>query len=78
LKNGKIAEMHYSGKGTDLSLGGRSLGRVEGIARIVTDETGQPLYALGVDSAPQLDMLRFAGLARKRFMLKPNARENLG
>lgn len=77
LKNGKTAEINYVGNSAELRLADRSLGQVEGIARIVTDKTGKLMYVLGVDGAPQRVKLQVAGLPHKHFMLKPNERKTL-
>lgn len=78
VSGGGMAEMRYAGlgarKGAELRLGGRRLGQVEGIARVVTDRTGRLLYALGVDRAEQAVELRMVGQARRQIFLKPNAR----
>ena len=76
LSNGKGAEMRYAEKGAEMSVGGRKLGQVTGVARIVTDKTGRALYALGADLAPQQVEVRLKG-TRRRFALRANAREHL-
>jgi hypothetical protein len=77
LKNGKTAEIRYAGKSAQLMLCGKLLGTANGTARIVTDGTGQPKYALGVDLVPQHVDVRLTGHPHQRFTLKPNARETL-
>ncbi|HEX4156705.1 MAG TPA: alpha-L-rhamnosidase [Acidobacteriaceae bacterium] len=77
MRGGKAAEMRYQGAHAELWLGGRRLGQVEGIARLVTDEAGRPLYVLGVDMAPQTVSVRLAGFPHRQLLLKANARETL-
>lgn len=76
LSNGKSAEMHYTEKGAEIALGGRKLGQVTGVVRVVTDKTGRPLYALGIDLATEPVEVRLK-TAHRRFTLPANARENL-
>ena len=74
---GQRAEMRYDSKGAELMLGDHRIGKVEGICRIVTDQTGKPLYAQGIDLSPQSVELQLAGLPHRNFVLQPNARELL-
>lgn len=72
--NGRTAAMTYSGKGADLSLSGKAIGRIEGgSARLVTDLSGKPKHLLGIDSRPQTVTLRLAGKPARRVTVKPNA-----
>lgn len=75
---GTTAEMRYHGSGADLTLGGRHLARVDGTARIATDKSGKPLYALGVHAAAQPVQLHLIGSGHEKLVVKPNARVPLG
>lgn len=71
------AEMRYDAKGAELHLGGRSLGRVEGVARLATDLSGKPLYLLGIDAVEQPVALHLAGYPARSLKLTPNAHHSL-
>ena len=73
----KTAEMRYLESGAELHFAGRMLGRVQGTGRIVTNKSGEPVYALGIASEPQPMHLRLTGLPSKQFILKPNAKVSL-
>jgi hypothetical protein len=69
-------EMHYTGTSATLTLNQRPLGTVEGIARLVTDHDGKPLYARSIDQRPQPVVLRLAGQPQRRFVLKRDERQS--
>src|SRR5690606_10704291 len=48
LDGGGTAEMIYDHKGADLRLSGKSVGRIDGAARLITDKAGKPLSLLGI------------------------------
>jgi hypothetical protein len=73
----KSAEMLYDAQGADLTLGGRKLGRVNGLARVATDKDGKLLYALGVEGTTQKVELRPTGRPPRHLTLQPDAREIL-
>jgi hypothetical protein len=75
--DGNQAEMRYHDQDAEISLGAHWLGKVEGIARIVTDKNGRPLYAQSIDPAPRRVELQLAGLPHRHLVLQPNARESL-
>ncbi|HEX7799459.1 MAG TPA: alpha-L-rhamnosidase [Asticcacaulis sp.] len=69
---GVTAQMVYDGKGADLTLGGKALGRVEGAARLVTDKAGRPLSLRGVSEQAQAVVLRRPGHPVLRARLLPD------
>jgi hypothetical protein len=72
---GRDAEMRYDTKGAELSLAGKSLGRVESIAaRLITDEAGAPRALVGISEEPQKVMLRLTGQKPRELKLQPNQR----
>jgi hypothetical protein len=72
LDGGGSAEMVYDGKGAELRLAGRRLGRIDGTARLVTRKDGQVLSLRGIDEAMQKVVLRLEGRAAKTFKLAGN------
>ena len=72
LDGGGTAEIIYDAKGADLRLNGRSFGRVNGIARLVTDRAGAPRSLTGIATQPQKAELRLAGRPSKHMQLIGN------
>lgn len=75
--SGTMAEVRYEPNGAELRLAGRSLARIQGVARLVTNLFGRPLYMLGIDMAEQPVTLHLAGSAPHSIKLAPNARQPL-
>ncbi len=71
---GQTAGMTYDGKGADLTLAGKSLGRIEGVARLVTGKTGAPQALLGISEKPEKITLRLMGRPARKLTIKPNER----
>jgi len=71
---GRYAAMTYDRHGAELSLGGRSLGRIEGVARLVTDKAGVPQALLGISEAPQKVRIRLAGRKPQEVTVPANQR----
>ncbi len=69
--SGAMAEVRYDGKGADLRLGGKALGRVDGVARLVTDKDGKPMAMVGIDEKPQVAAFGIDGRSR-RYKLTAN------
>jgi len=65
LDGGARAEMRYDASGADLWIGGKSLARIEGLARLITDAAGKPLELVGVSERAQRVSLRMAGRATR-------------
>ena len=42
----------YDPRGADLSISGKAFGRVEGVARLVTDRHGNPTSLVGIATTP--------------------------
>ena len=61
LDGGGTAEMRYDMKGADLILSGKPIGRIEGVARLMTDLNGKPLQIVGVSDKSQSIVLRLRG-----------------
>jgi len=70
LRGGHRAELHYAGKG--LLLDQRSLARVEGTARLVTDRSGKPLRLVGISEGTEEVLLRIPGKKSRSLRLKSN------
>ncbi len=64
LDKGGTAEMRYDERGAVLVLGGKTLGRVDGTARLVTDLAGKPLSLIGIAETAATMLVRL-GPARK-------------
>jgi hypothetical protein len=71
------AEVRYVGRGADLSLGGKSLGRIEGVVRLITDTGGKPVALLGISEALQKVTLRLTGRPARTLTIKANERISL-
>jgi hypothetical protein len=67
------AVLRHSAEESALSLAGRELLRVRGVARIVTDASGQPLRIVGTHAAPVDVMLTRPGGRRRAVKLAPDA-----
>ena len=61
---GATAEMRYDTRGADLYLNGKSLARVDGTARLVTDTTGVPQAIIGVSVTAQPVTVTVKGIKR--------------
>jgi hypothetical protein len=72
LDGGGTAAMHYDPRGADLSISGKALGRVEGVARLVTDRHGNPTSLVGIATTTQRVTLRRRGDVRT-YSVAPNA-----
>jgi hypothetical protein len=70
---GRDAEMRYDARGADLSLGGRSLARIEsGAVRLVTLPSGAPRALVGISQQPQTVTLRLANRRPREVTVRPN------
>jgi hypothetical protein len=74
---GYRAAMHYDARGVDLSLNDKPILRLDGgTARLVTTDTGKPLYLLGVSEKPETVSLQRGG-KKQTFSIQPNQRISL-
>jgi hypothetical protein len=65
--------MRYDARGADLSLGGRSLARIEsGAVRLVTLPSGAPRALVGISQQPQTVTLRLANRRPREVTVRPN------
>ncbi|MFT4077066.1 MAG: alpha-L-rhamnosidase [Asticcacaulis sp.] len=71
---GAIATMAYDGKGAALTLAGKPLGRIEGMARLVTTKVGAPQALLGISEKTEKITLRLIGRPTRKLTIKPNER----
>ena len=71
---GATAAMTYDGKGAGLSLAGKPLGRIDGVARLVTGKTGTAQAVLGISEKLEKITLRLTGRPARRLTIKPNER----
>lgn len=72
---GRDAEMRYSGRGADLRLAGKSIGRIEsGAVRLVTNPAGVPQALLGIAEQPQKITLRLGDRPPRELAVLPNRR----
>jgi hypothetical protein len=69
---GGEAEMRYDERGAKLTLDGREIATVEGIARLVTSGQGRPQKLVGVDAKAQTVTLHLSGEAKREVRLEPN------
>lgn len=75
---GLEAGLDYDAQGARLSLGGRSLGRLDsGTARLVTDTQGRPLALVGIATSLQTVELRLANHPPRTVAVQPNQRIHL-
>ncbi|HEV2576985.1 MAG TPA: alpha-L-rhamnosidase [Acidobacteriaceae bacterium] len=77
LHNGKVAELRYTAGSAELRLGGRSLGRIHGTARLVTSLDGKPHYLLGINSVVTRVNIALGGHSRRQVIVEPNERNPL-
>ena len=74
LDGGGTAEMVYDSRGADLILAGKSIGRIEGVARLVTDRRGLPSHLVGITEQTETIVLRLRGRPARRLAVAPNRR----
>ena len=74
LDSGGTAEMIYDAQGANLLLSGKGIGRVEGVARLVTDRRGMPRDLVGISEGTKTVALRWAGRPARRLAVAPNRR----
>ena len=74
LDGGGTAEMRYDGGGADLMLVGKTIGRIEGVARLVTDRKGEPRHLVGISAEAKAVVVRWAGGPARRVTVVPNRR----
>lgn len=77
LGHGKVAELRYRAGGADLKVGNRSIGHVEGSARLVTTLDGSPRYLVGTTSVVTRVKLSLNGRPIQHMVLRPNERKVL-
>ena len=77
LDGGGTAEMIYDRAGANLSVGGKAIGRIEGVARLVTDREGKPMHLLGMSEEARTVLVRLAGRSVRRLSVGPNRRIDL-
>jgi hypothetical protein len=63
--------MAYDDGGADLRLAGKTVARMDGIARLVTTKDGKPLALIGISEKPGTVRLTMDGRGRK-FRLSGN------
>lgn len=77
LDGGGTAEMAYDARGADLTLMGKTIGRIEGVARLVTDRRGNPSHLLGISASADPVLVRWAGRPVRRVTVSANRRTDL-
>ena len=77
LDGGGTAEMVYDRAGANLMRGGKAIGRIEGVARLVTDREGRPMHLLGISEEAETVLIRLAGRPVRRLSVGPNRRVDL-
>jgi hypothetical protein len=78
LDGGGTATMRYDARGADLSLSGKAIARVDGVARLVTNRSGAPVSLVGIAGSPQRVSVRRAGGRARSYSVAPNAVVALG
>jgi hypothetical protein len=72
---GLVGEMEYDAHGAEISLGGKTLGRVEsGAVRLITDKAGVPRELVGISEQPQKVTLRLTGHELREVAVESNQR----
>jgi len=69
---GGTARISYKGHAASLELSGRTLGEVEGTARLVTDRAGKPLALVGVSALTETVELRLYDSTPRTLKLESN------
>ncbi len=73
-----LATMRYSSNCAELTFNGRHIATVQGSARIVTNEEGKLLHAIGTNPRPEHVTLLVPGSAARHLTIRPNLRITLG
>ena len=71
---GGTAALTYDARGAVLTLSGKSLGRIDGVARLVTDKTGAATGLVGISEKPEKVKLRLANRPVRTLTIRPNER----
>lgn len=58
----------------DLILAGKGIGRIEGVARLVTDRKGMASHLVGISEKTETIVLRLRGRPARRLAVAPNRR----
>jgi hypothetical protein len=69
---GTTAEMIYDAKGAGLTLAGKTLGRIDGVARLLTGKNGAPVALMGISEKPEKIVVRLTGYPSRKLTLRPN------
>lgn len=74
---GTTATMLYHKGGATLTLGDKTVAKIDGTARLITDKTGKPTALLGISEKAQSVSLKGQSGRTVRVVVKPNARVNI-
>ncbi len=79
LDRGGTATLQYRSEGAEMVVNGRVIGRVQGIARVVTTADGKPRQVVGIAETQQTAIIRVEHLnfAARKCTLGPNQRVDL-
>ena len=71
------ASLIYDGTGADLKLSGKPVGRIDGVARLITDKTGKQAALVGISETPENITLHLTHHAARKLTIKPNEKIDL-
>lgn len=71
---GRNVELRYDERGAEMRVAGKAIGRIDGVARLVTDESGAIRELVGISEPEQETAVRLAGLAPRKISLRANQR----
>ena len=69
---GTTATMIYDTKGAALTLADKPMGRIDGVARLVTGKNGTLVSLVGISEKPEKITLRLNGRPARKLTLRPN------
>ena len=69
---GKVAAMVYDGRGAELSLDGAVIGRIDGLARLVSDKAGKAVAVVGISDKGEKVAMHLAGQPVRHMTVLPD------
>jgi hypothetical protein len=77
LRHGGTVALRYSSDNAELRINGKSIGHLQGTARLVTSLAGKPIHLIGLHSAPVKVSLQLPDHPSQQLLISPNQRIGL-
>ena len=77
LGRGTTVELRYLSSNAELEINGKSIGHLQGTARLITDLAGQPTHLVGLEPVAATVILQLPGHRARQLLLSPNQRIGL-